>query len=195
MANRIFTLSDYRKLKKDITIANQRIQRIQARYGEGSWSINELYNNLPKDAVSILTGGIKVNKNMSDIQLRSIAKATDNFLHQYKTSSLVGIKKAIRDTKSSLQATFSEMGVDGKITNVSNEDIEKLYKLVEDKTLRDTTEKIGASNLWASMVEAKERNLSGNAFKDLLSDKTKANIKDSNVQQFLDDIYSKYIGS
>lgn len=195
MANRIFTLGDYRKLKKDITIANQRIQRIQARYGEGSWAISELYNNLPKDAVSILTGGIKINKTMPEIKLKAVAKATDNFLHQYKTSSLVGIKKAIRDTKSSLQATFSDMGVDGKITEVSNEDIEKLYKLVEDKTLRDTTEKIGASNLWASMVEAKDRKLTTNAFKDLLSDKTKANIKDSSVQQFLDDIYSKYIGS
>ena len=119
-----FSLSDYNKLVRDVRIANQRIQRIQNRYGESSWAINELYNKIDNNlvnGVSQLTGNIKVSKSMSEIQLRAIEKATNTFLKS-ETSKLRGIKKTIKNTKESLQRTFGD-----EANRISDREINTLY--------------------------------------------------------------------
>ena len=183
-----FKYGDYKKLVKDVRIANKRIQRIQARYGENSWAINELYDKIDSaslKAVSGLTGNIRIDKGMSDVQLKAIAKATEKFLSS-KTSKLSGIKSTIKETKKSLQATFGD-----RANQVSDADVDKLYSLVSDKRYRDTTEKISASTVWANLIKAKEKNLSENEFVELFENK--ANIKDIDIQTYLDEVYNKYM--
>ena len=190
MAKNIFDLNAYNNLVKDVRKANQRIQKIQARYGENSWAITDLYNKLDNkqiNAISTLSGSIKINKAMSDIQLKAIEKAVKNFLSpETKTSTLRGIKKVIKTTKISLQQTLSDRN-----NIISESDIEKLYKLVEDKTYRDMTEKMNASTVWARLVQAKEQNKTENQFINLF--KNSSDIKDSSVREYLSEIYNKYM--
>lgn len=185
-----FSLSDYNKLVRDVRIANQRIQRIQNRYGESSWAINELYNKIDNNlvnGVSQLTGNIKVSKSMSEIQLRAIEKATNTFLKS-ETSKLRGIKKTIKNTKESLQRTFGD-----EANRISDREINTLYDLVEDKNKRTITEQIGASTVWAKTIQAKEQNLTFNEYTNLFKDGT--DIKDPEIREFLKDTYSKYKNS
>ena len=190
VAKNIFDLNAYNNLVKDVRKANQRIQKIQARYGENSWAITDLYNKLDNkqiNAISTLSGSIKINKAMSDIQLKAIEKAVKNFLSpETKTSTLRGIKKVIKTTKISLQQTLSDRN-----NIISESDIEKLYKLVEDKTYRDMTEKMNASTVWARLVQAKEQNKTENQFINLF--KNSSDIKDSSVREYLSEIYNKYM--
>lgn len=182
-----FKLEDYNKLIKDVKIANQRIQRIQKRYGESSWAINELYNKIDNELVkgiSSLSGNIKISRNMSEIQLRAIQKATETFLKS-NTSKLRGISATIKNTKDSLQRTFGD-----EANRISDKEINVLYDLVEDKNKRAITEQIGASTVWAKTIQAKEQNLTFNEYESLFKDDI--DIKDKDIREFLKDTYKKY---
>lgn len=182
-----FKLGDYNQLVKNVRIANQRIQKIQNRYGEDSWAINELYNKIDNKlvkAVSGKTGGIKIDKSMSDIQLKMIDKATKEFLES-KTSTLRGVKSTIKNTKQSLKATFGD-----NANEITDKEVNFLYDLVEDKNKRDITENIGASEVWAKLIQAKEENLKLSEFRDLFSEDIDINEKDT--REYLREIYYKY---
>ena len=179
--------NDYKKLLHDVKIANQRIQRIQSRYGESSWAINELYNKIDNNVVkgiSLISGNIKIEKSMSEIQIKAIQKATETFLKS-NTSKLVGIRRAIKQTKESLQATFGD-----ESNKISDKEINILYNLVEDKNKRTITEQIGASTVWANTVQAKDQNLTYNEYESLFKDDI--DIKDKDIREFLKDTYKKY---
>lgn len=186
----IYDRSNYDKLKKNVIKANKAIARIEKQYGESSWGVNRLYSKIDNDLVKGVTktGKIRLNKNMSDIQLRAIEKATENFLTNKKTSTLTGIKSTIKEVKSSLKATYGDMG-----NKLTNKEVNKLYDLVEDKDKRIITEQLGASEVWATMIETKERGLSENEFIELIDKRTDADIKDLDTLEFLNDIYNSYM--
>ena len=182
---------DFEKLKKDVAIANKRIRAIEKVYGEESWAINHLYNKIrDKELVNGINkrGLIRVNKTMSDVQLRAIQKATKEFIDN-ETSKLTGIKKAIRATKKGLSATLGD-----KEHPISNKDINKLYDLVRDKEKRDLTEQIGASTLWAETRHAKDKDLSFKRYFSNVDKKGEIDIKDKNDMQFLRDLFEDYTG-
>lgn len=190
MAKEVYDRSNYDKLKKNVIKANKAIARIEKQYGESSWGVNRLYSKIDNDLVKGITktGKIRLNKNMSDIQLRAIEKATENFLTNKKTSTLTGIKSTIKEVKSSLKATYGDMG-----NKLSNKEVNKLYDLVADKDKRIITEQLGASEVWATMIEAKERGLSENEFIELIDKRTDADIKDLDTLEFLNNIYNSYM--
>ena len=76
---------------------------------------------------------------------------------------------------------------------LTNKEINTLYDLVEDKNKRIMTEQIGASDLWATLVQAKEQGLSKNQFEDLINRRSQADLNDLDAKQFLEDIYSNYV--
>lgn len=184
-----FKLGDYNQLVKNVRIANQRIQKIQNRYGEDSWAINELYNKINNKfvkAVSGKTGGIKLDKSMSDIQLKMIDKATKEFLES-KTSTLRGVKSTIKNTKQSLKATFGD-----NANEITDKEVNFLYDLVEDKNKRDITENIGASEVWAKLIQTKEENLKLSEFRDLFKDVDNVDLREKDTREYLREIYYKY---
>lgn len=181
---------DFTKLKHDVAVANKRIRNIEKQYGEDSWAINQLYTKLRDNALVNginKQGLVRVNKNMSNIQLRAIQKATNEFLGS-KTSKLTGIKSTIKDVKDSLRATYGDMG-----NRLSNKEINTLYDLVEDKNKRVMTEQIGASDLWATLVQAKEQKLDKNQFEDLINRRSQVDLNDLDAKEFLEDIYNNYV--
>ena len=190
MANQIYNRDNYEELKKQVIKANKAITRIEKQYGESSWGINNLYNKLNNEVFKGVTksGKIRLNKSMSDIQLKAIEKATKNFLDNKKTSTLTGIKGVIKDVKSSLKATYGDMG-----NELTNKEVNMLYDLVEDKDKRSITEQIGASEVWATIIQAKEQKLDYNRFEDLISKRSSTDINDLDAKAFLEDIYNRYI--
>ena len=181
--------SEYDLLKKQIDKVNKRIRNIESKYGEKSWAINKLYEKLDSDMVNGINrrGYVRVNKSMSNIQLKAIEKASREFLES-KTSTLTGIKSTIKDVKESLRATFSDME-----HPLSTTDINKLYDLVEDKDKRDRTQEIGASEIWATLIQSKEQNLSFNKFYNLIENRSNIGLKEEDDIKFLEDIYNNYM--
>lgn len=190
MTNEIYNRDNYEQLKKQVIKTNKAITRIEKQYGEASWGINNLYNKLNNDVFKGVTksGKIRLNKSMSDVQLKAIEKATSKFLENKKTSTLTGIKGVVKDVKSSLKATYGDMG-----NKLTNKEVNMLYDLVEDKDKRSITEQIGASDLWATIIQAKEQKLDYNKFEDLISKRSSVDINDLDTKAFLEDIYNRYL--
>ena len=185
----IFNIEEYGKLLKDVRRANQRIQRLQARYGESSWAVNQLYEKIDNNninGISTLTGNIRIDKNMSDIQLRAIQKATSIFLNS-QTSTLRGVKKVINNMQDALKKNYSDIN-----RPLSDKDAEKLYNILENRDIRNTVEQIGASETWTRTLRAKEQNLSKDKFIDLFRN-TNIDINDLDIKADLERIYQMYM--
>ena len=185
-----FRLKDYNQLARDVKRANQRIQKLQSRYGESSWAINQLYEKIDNknvNGISDLTGNIRISKNMTEIQLKAIQKATNKFLES-QTSTLRGVKKAINNMQDAIKANYSSVN-----KPLSDKDAEKLYSLLEDRETRGTVEKIGASDTWTRAVRAKENNLSKNEFIDLFKNAKNVDINDVDMRRDIETIYYKYM--
>ena len=182
---------EYEKLKKDVVRANNAISRIEKRYGEDSWGVSRLYNKLDNEMFKGITksGRIKLNKNMSDIQLKAIQKATHNFLSG-KTSTIKGIEGVKKEVNDSIRATYSDIG-----NNLTNKEVNTLYDLVDDKDKRAIISKdeIPPSDIWTTLVQAKEQGLSKNQFIDLLEKRSQLDIRDEDVLRFLEDMFNKYM--
>ena len=180
---------DYDALRKNIARVNKRIKNIEKNYGDKSWAINQLYNKIDSDLVKGINkrGYVRVNKSMSNIQLKAIEKATSEFLES-KTSTLTGIKSTVKDVKRSLQATFGD--ADHPITT---REINQLYDLVEDKNKRDLTQQIGASELWATLIQAKEQNMEFDRFYNLIENRSNIGLKEKEDIEFLENIYNSFV--
>ena len=148
-----FNLQDYRSLQKEIHKANQRITRIESRYGEGSWAIHDLYGklNMARKAITPF-GQIRITRDMSQAQLNLVRRSVKEYLKS-KTSTLTGIRETKNNIMDGLQRSLSST----QDVNISDKEIEALFKLVEDKDTRGTVEKIGASTLWKLMIDSKEK--------------------------------------
>ena len=182
---------DFEQLKKEVAIANKRIRNIERVYGENSWAINQLYGKISdKKLYNGINkrGLIRVNKTMSDVQLKAIQKATKEFLDS-DTSKLGGIKHAIRNVKKGLKGALED-----KEHPISNRDINKLYDLVKDKEKRDITEQIGASTIWRATKHAKDKNLSFDRYFKNINKRSDADIKDKEDLKFLKDVFEDYTG-
>ena len=190
MGRRYVSLSQYNKLRKDVTKANQRIRRIQAKYGDKAWAIANLTDKLDREplisAINKYSGEIKLNKQMSDAQLNAIRSATNEFL-QSKTSTLRGIKQAKENMISSLKTSLSTDNIE-----LTDKEAQALYRIVEDKDLRTTAEYIGASTLWSLMIDAKEKRATEDQWYQMLLDYN-AFGKDLDMKDDLKRIYEDYI--
>lgn len=189
MGKRYVSLAQYNKIRKDVSIANQRIRRIQAKYGDSAWAVANLYDKLDTNVIKAInpySGEIRMNKKMSDAQLNAIRSATDEFLKS-KTSKLSGIKQAKANMISSLRSSLSTEDVE-----LTDKEAQALYRLVEDKDLRTTTEYIGASKLWDLMIDAKAKRATEDEWYKMLIDYN-AFGKDLDMKNDLKRIYDLYI--
>lgn len=88
-------LQDLRLLVKR---ANQRILRIERKYGKDKWAIKNLKARLDIPLLNAWTetNRVRANKSMSLEQLKAIRKATNTFLNS-KTSQVREIQKIIKE--------------------------------------------------------------------------------------------------
>lgn len=197
---------DIKTLMKNVNIANQRIARIEKRYGDndglGSWGVRNLYDaidNSVVNGISQISGRIKIDKNMSPAQLKAIDKAVSKFIAPTtKSSTLRGINEIKRNVRAGIQKSLANPKPEQNrpTREVSDADAERLYSFVEDKTLRSTTEKIGASTLWNFLIDAKEKKEQGDKFglREFMQDVKNHSevIPDKAMRDDLRLIYNKY---
>lgn len=186
---RYVSLAQYKELRKEVNKANQRIRRIQERYGDNAWAVANLTEKLDNKlikAINPYSGEIKLHQRMSDAELNYIRSATEDFLKS-KTSKLTGIKEAKENMINSLKSSLSTDTVD-----LTDKEAQALYRLVEDRNLRTTTEYIGASELWSLIIDAKEKRASEDQWYQMLLDYN-AFGKDLDMKKDLQRIYDEYI--
>lgn len=190
MGRRYVSLEQYNNIRKEVDKANKRIRRIQAKYGDKAWAVANLTEKLDRqpliNAINPYSGEIKLNKSMSDATLNAVRSATNEFLKS-KTSTLRGIKEAKENMISSLKSSLSTDDI-----QLTDKEAQALYRIVEDKNLRDTAEYIGASQLWDLMIEAKVKRASEDEWYKMLIDYN-AFGKDLDMKNDLQRIYDEYI--
>lgn len=190
MGRRYVSLEQYNNIRKEVDKANKRIRRIQAQYGDKAWAVANLTEKLDRqpliNAINPYSGEIKLNKSMSDATLNAVRSATNEFLKS-KTSTLRGIKEAKENMIASLKSSLSTDDI-----QLTDKEAQALYRIVEDKNLRDTAEYIGASQLWDLMIEAKVKRASEDEWYKMLIDYN-AFGKDLDMKNDLQRIYDEYI--
>lgn len=190
MAKKLVSYGDYKELVKRVRIANQRIRRIQERYGDNAWAVRNLTDKLDNkliNAISPYSGEIRIRKNMNQAQLNAIRKATNDFLDKSKTSTLVGIRRAKENVLQGLRVSLSDDNI-----QLSDKEMQSLFRIVEDDDIKTTVDFIGASTLWRLMINAKEKNMNENDWFNLLKDYN-INGNDLDIKNDLSRIFNDYI--
>ena len=133
--------------------ANRRLKGLKNAGYSGTYASKKLANRLDTKVLKAITktGKIKLNKNLTNTQLKGIQKATKQFLDS-KTSKVSGIKEVKRSTLESLKATLS------KDVSLSELEIEDAYEMLSDKDFDyfNQEDRIGASTMWALIEDAIE---------------------------------------
>ena len=188
MARKYVSLTDYKAIVKEVRKANQRIARIQKRYGENAWALNNLYDKLDNkmiNAISPYSGEISIKKNMSNAQLNAVRRATKEFLSS-KTSTIRGIENVKKEVKEGLKKVFNDDRL-----NVSDKEINALYRIVEDKDLRTTAELIGASTLWRLVIDARNKNMNKKEWNEQLKNYNINDLINKNWDEVMEDYIEK----
>lgn len=189
MAKKYITYGEYKDIVSDVRKANQRIRRIQSRYGDNAWAVRNLTDKLDNKlikAINPYSGEIRIRKNMNQAQLNAVRRATREFLDA-KTSTLVGIRHAKENVLSGLRASLS----DDEIT-LDDKEMQALFRIVEDEDIKTTVEFVGASTLWRLMIDAKEKNMNENDWFNLLKDYN-INGNDLDIKDDLSRIFNNYV--
>ncbi len=161
----IITLADYKEIQKEVRKANQKIRRIQAKYGDDAWAVHNVTEKLSSNLINAInpySGEIRIRKTMNQAQLNAVRRATNEFLRS-KTSSITGIKEAKKNMQDSLKSTLSDENFE-----LTDREAQALYRAVEDRDLRSTAEYIGASTLWSELIDAQKKNKSKDQFYESL---------------------------
>lgn len=189
MGKKYITYGEYKDIVSDVRKANQRIRRIQSRYGDNAWAVRNLTDKLDNKlikAINPYSGEIRIRKNMNQAQLNAVRRATREFLDA-KTSTLVGIRHAKENVLSGLRASLS----DDKVT-LDDKEMQALFRIVEDEDIKTTVEFVGASTLWRLMIDAKEKNMNENDWFNLLKDYN-INGNDLDIKDDLSRIFNNYV--
>lgn len=131
-------------------------------YKLGSWASKKLVERIPE---SIVRGRITTNiGNYSKVQLTALNKALKNFLKN-KTSTIKGIQTEEKRIKEDISARLNDFDTE----QLTNEDIESLYTLREDKDISYIYNYLTPSQLESLVKYSVARSYSDSQFLDLVS--------------------------
>ena len=177
----------YDQLRLEVKRANQRLVRLERRYGVNTWASKKLQSRLNSELVDSWTesGRVKLNKSMSITQLKAVSKATKMFLNS-KTSTVSGVKQTIKNTKSGLKKIL-ENG-----ESIPDDEIETIYDLMSDDYLRELSEYIPPSDLAVLLQESREKSDNEKDFTKRIGNYIELG-NDIELKNKLTSIYKKYI--
>ncbi len=151
-------LADTLKLISD---ANRRLKGLNQAGYKGTWASKKLAERLNTKVLNAWSkqGKIKINKTLTNTQLKAIQKATQQFMAS-QTSKASGIKKVKESTLDSLRATLS------KDIELDEMDVETAYEMLSNKDFDyfNNADRVGASTMWALIEDAKEYEQSEDTF-------------------------------
>lgn len=179
----------YTELKKLSKRANQRIVRLEREFGTENLAIRNLRDKLAIEPLQAWTvsGRVKVNKSMSEIQMEGAIKATKHFLNS-KLSTRTGIKKAKKKAIETLRVRFST-----DVKELTTEEAEVLYNIFTDKDVNQITNFVQGSDAQAVTDNAREQNQSFNDFVAVMNSVKKYNGHRGNYDDILRKLYMKYV--
>ena len=151
-------IADTRKLVSD---ANRRLKGLNQAGYKGTWASKKLADRLDTKVLNAWNkqGKIKINKTLTNTQLKAIQKAIQQFMTS-QTSKVSGIKKVKESTLDSLKATLS------KDIELDEMDVESAYEMLSNKDFDyfNNADRVGASTMWALIEDAKEYEQSEDTF-------------------------------
>lgn len=181
----------YNELRKEVKRANQRLVRSERATGRMSWAGKRLQGKLD----SYINGWtkddrIKINKSMSTLQLRSIQKATRQFLES-ETSTVGGIKRVIKKQKEGIKKSLS-IERQGMVEELTDDEVEALYDMLSDDIAQDVVSYTFQSAIWQDVIDAKISNDSQQDFIERLNVYINYS-NDSDMKEKIIHIYNKYV--
>lgn len=125
----------YSELKALAKRANQRIVRLERRFGKDTWATRELKERLAVEPLNAWTtsGRVKYNKSMTATQMMATIKETKKFLGK-PTSTARGIKKSKQKAAKTLQRMFSS-----DTSELTDEEAEALTHFFDDNEVNGIT--------------------------------------------------------
>ena len=132
---------------------------------------------------------VKVTVNVKKLnasQIRYYQKVFNSFLES-KTSSPIGIEDNQVKTREKLKQSLSEI----TDNDISDQDIEDFYDLVENEDFRYLADKIGDSDIYILVNEAKSRELDESGFINMLEQYMTVNTKE--VRDKASNLYKKFV--
>lgn len=180
-----------RNIAQDI---NNKLQNLQ-RWGHyDTWASKNLISRLSIGKLDLIndSGLIDISKigNLTNTQLTNVNKAMNDFLSS-KTKSIQGINAVIRKKRQDL---IEKSDNPAWVKSLTNKEIESLYKIYDDETFKNLSEKIKYEDIWNKVVEASANNMSEEDFiEDLQLYLNPSNMNDSDVLEDISNIYNKWV--
>lgn len=178
----------FNELKKLSKRANQRIVRLERAFGKDTWATKYLKEKLESEPVQAWTtkGRVRVNKSMTQIQMRATIKATKEFLNS-SISTQRGVKRAKIKAIKTLKTRFST-----EVSDITYEEAESLIHFFEDNEVNGITNFIPGSTVIGIIEEAREMKSDYTTFASQMEAAARYN-KGSSYENILRKIYIKYV--
>ena len=123
-------------VKAKIKETNKRIDLITKKFGKEKWAVKGLLKDLSVKPLNMISKGKvkRISTRIDKLKLMAINKALDNFLKK-KTSTIKGIRDAIRKTKQTIKEQNIEFDEENDI-DIDDYDVETMYDLMAENDFR-----------------------------------------------------------
>ena len=181
-----------REVNQLIRETNKRIRQLNNKGLSNTFSSRRLFDRLGTKKLNVLqkTGnqitGIKLRKKLTMTDLTAIAKASKSFISSL-TSTPRGVAKVVKNTKKAMYRTLKM-----RDDNLTMDDIETFYSMLNDPDFDYFNEKTGGSPVWAVMGDVIHKGDDQTEFLKKLN--TIADINDEDVRKKALNLFRKYLG-
>jgi sulfite reductase alpha subunit-like flavoprotein len=146
----------YRELVRKTGQANKKLRIIRNEYDSLGWAGSKLKEKTEFHLIDTWRNskGIRVNKNMSEVQMKATLHELNKFLNS-KTSTIKGIEEVMKKQQKTLRKTFEQYGIE-----LTPEESKSLWQLFDDPDYSVLYQYIDPSELAVLIYDAKEVNAS-----------------------------------
>lgn len=179
------------KLLRSIEMTNRKLNRLEAAGLYNKYASKKLLRTIRNESPIKYNKGkaskVTVNvKQLNASQIRYYQKVFTSFLES-KTSTTIGIKDKELKTRAKLKQSLSEITDE----DITEQDVEDFYTLVEDNDFRYLADKIGDSDIYILANEAKSRDLDESGFINMLEQYMTVNTKEA--RDAASNLYTKFV--
>lgn len=179
------------KLLRSLEMVNKKLNQLERTGLYGKYSSKKLFRSIQgqSNVKYNRSKKAKITVNISNInqsQTRYYQKVFDTFLKS-RTSSPIGIQNVQSETAEKLKQSLSEL----TDSDINDQDIEDFYNLVQDEDFRSIADKIGDSDVYILVNEARERNLKETGFAKLLQQYMTLNTQEMRDSAL--NLYNKFV--
>lgn len=187
------------KLQRDIDKTNRRLNALDKANSYGKYSSKKLlrqvsnnkllkYDRKSKNKLklNLSLAKSKSSESLKKSELRLLDKQLKEFLKS-QTSTPIGLKRAMENTRKEVKAGLSRL----TDKDISDEDLEDFYELLYSDDFNYFSDKIGDSEVYVLIDEAKDKSSSEEDFIALLNRYITVNSEEA--REKAKNLYDKYV--